>query len=1710
MAAVEEEERWKAEAEEEEEMEVVMGVEGAMEEGEIGGGFGKEEEGNGDAGKGEEGGAGAGDRRVWREKATKKQKHHHHHHQPRTPVTAESRGSWRGKGGGAGRGGGGKFHHHRPRNPHQYTLNKFNRPGVYGGAIIICNHMIKREFFHEELFALPSYAASFIKKIRVGMLLFVFVREERKLYGVFEATSDGALDILPDAFTSLRKPRPAQVLFRRVWFCKPLTETEFSSAVDGNCLRPEMTFFGVSYQQVLDLVDLFASKMIRLQSYQKSKSRVIWDYKISLGHLVQEFSPHTHNRTFSSHSSTIFCNNRSPLPRSSFMDTKQNAKHHACKYESPLHSPLKSVIFKEPDVKGESLEPNADFIPLEVDDCKSDSDAALSDILETVSFYSAQEGCISCEDQDLKPFNGKFNGDDGHRSHVLIPGFNSECETSRNSVSSHIVKERQSSLQAKGCKRKAVHEFDEHSSPMRGCTMTKRVSFSFSGEEISVTSEQALNRPSTELDQTRKASIEEEKQDVGCLVQKTQSKGEDVSAKIKLMSLSLPEGLESRVRSYSSNSQSLEIRREQKRSEKPPRKYSSQEKPSSRTHPSPIDNLATALHDQTRDTHPCLHCLVAQSKEGSTYDGAIFLCNRQTRRECFEKKLFGLSAHCASFIHRVKVGATLFLYDVDQHKLHGVFEATSDGSMNIIPDAYVSSGKPYPCQISFKRIWFCKPLMENEYRDAIQKKFMPKSKFTYGLSHQQVVRLLHLFSSRNRLKPRQNQNMQDELTKESEMSSLVNQTDIQSSSNSSSHGSFKSPCQTCSSSTNGEHAATLSHKLADPMPLVHRGLKPEASGVVKSKDSSRFSMHTGANTEIVTVPISQEAMDDRSSDDYIPLPQEENTLESIDDLSDLLQDESYFSGSQDNSDSEDDSTFHQTFTTKDDECCPPAVNSKLRSDTEERTSVFYRLLGKPKTFGPRKKSKAKAFPSMDAVSFGHLPRRKKQWRKQHSKPFPSDRGGMLGTDPVSKLSRGPALDYSFVWDDSRSTNFLGEKPSKDHTSLGPLLCEHGNKLDICTKEHSRCNESKRLFVPEAIRKLIRPCEKQINIPPVFPGVHDGDEVNPKEEVNDTLGSERGKDDQDFGDENENENVEEATRKKRRLEDVSFSQEEYESGAALVPEGAKDMDMLAIYDGNCKDESICLSSRDTCAEMARDYIQTKVVLRDEQKNIQDCCEEVTSLVLENSENMESLPKHSCRDRKICLNVETKSQVASGNLETRSLQDTQDQSAMSCHGVINGDKILLLENFVTMDLLPDHDDDCLTKSTFVGNDRHIASDHLETEMTLQEKQTPSVQNSCEVLHSDNMLIQEMSYDILSKIDADCEKKKRISFDEAYSNVEASSLETHVSLREPCQMASNCREIVNADQVLAPEDSVILVIPSKCDGECDKKSFSLDENGDYVTCNTLSVGKGQHENIQSCGELVTCNTMSTLENPMAIGTVESSHGDNGNNGNSSAACKSLGSDCLEEADQLVTNCSEVSAVVPESSGPLINFSKCYGDSANKNSLLDETSENVSTDHQETSILPQDEHYNSCSGDTSSALEYFGTMGTNTGDGDSEQKNSFDQKDGEVIYSVTGVMLRAEQHNKFQGDPESSFNENSNSTDSFAVCAEDSRSKSGVSADRVVVDLLGINSESRTSFFNGSSIECGENLSGSASSGENAQQKLNKSGVSAEVTRLQHDPGE
>ncbi|OIW11674.1 hypothetical protein TanjilG_18201 [Lupinus angustifolius] len=128
--------------------------------------------------------------------------------------------------------------------------------------------------------------------------------------------------------------------------------------------------------------------------------------------------------------------------------------------------------------------------------------------------------------------------------------------------------------------------------------------------------------------------------------------------------------------------------------------------------------------------------------------GAIFMSNRSTLKECFEKRLFGLPVSQSGFVTRVKAGMILFLFEFEKRELYGVFEAISDGGMHIVPQAYVSSGRWFPAQVKITTIWTCDPLLENEFRDAIQDNYYTANKFNFGLSMDQVSSLLWFFSSK--------------------------------------------------------------------------------------------------------------------------------------------------------------------------------------------------------------------------------------------------------------------------------------------------------------------------------------------------------------------------------------------------------------------------------------------------------------------------------------------------------------------------------------------------------------------------------------------------------------------------------------------------------------------------------------------------------------------------------------------------------------------------------------------------------------------------------------------------------------------------------------------------------------------------------------------------------------------------------------------------
>ncbi|GAA0183505.1 hypothetical protein LIER_30902 [Lithospermum erythrorhizon] len=138
--------------------------------------------------------------------------------------------------------------------------------------------------------------------------------------------------------------------------------------------------------------------------------------------------------------------------------------------------------------------------------------------------------------------------------------------------------------------------------------------------------------------------------------------------------------------------------------------------------------------------------------------GAIFMANMETKKECLELEVFALPSSHSNFVKQVKAGMLLFLFEYESRQLFGVYQAITDGGVNILAQRSCSLFKQYPAQVCFTPFWLCDPLHEKEFQDAIRENYFSKRKFNFGLSKDQVHKLLQLFSSRklkNELRPKQ-------------------------------------------------------------------------------------------------------------------------------------------------------------------------------------------------------------------------------------------------------------------------------------------------------------------------------------------------------------------------------------------------------------------------------------------------------------------------------------------------------------------------------------------------------------------------------------------------------------------------------------------------------------------------------------------------------------------------------------------------------------------------------------------------------------------------------------------------------------------------------------------------------------------------------------------------------------------------------------------
>jgi cleavage and polyadenylation specificity factor subunit 4 len=98
--------------------------------------------------------------------------------------------------------------------------------------------------------------------------------------------------------------------------------------------------------------------------------------------------------------------------------------------------------------------------------------------------------------------------------------------------------------------------------------------------------------------------------------------------------------------------------------------------------------------------------------------GFIFGCSSDTMDECLGRGIFGLPAHMKHAASYISPGATIFLFNVTDRLLFGIFEALTSTKMNMIPTAFSKNPKattsPFPVQIRIRVALECPPLEDTD------------------------------------------------------------------------------------------------------------------------------------------------------------------------------------------------------------------------------------------------------------------------------------------------------------------------------------------------------------------------------------------------------------------------------------------------------------------------------------------------------------------------------------------------------------------------------------------------------------------------------------------------------------------------------------------------------------------------------------------------------------------------------------------------------------------------------------------------------------------------------------------------------------------------------------------------------------------------------------------------------------------------------------
>ena len=97
-----------------------------------------------------------------------------------------------------------------------YSSSAVSNREANRGFIFMCNTRTKPQCYRYRVFGLPLPQLEAVQQIKAGSKLFLYDFDVKLLYGVYEATSNGALHLEPTAFQG---QFPAQVSFLFLGCC---------------------------------------------------------------------------------------------------------------------------------------------------------------------------------------------------------------------------------------------------------------------------------------------------------------------------------------------------------------------------------------------------------------------------------------------------------------------------------------------------------------------------------------------------------------------------------------------------------------------------------------------------------------------------------------------------------------------------------------------------------------------------------------------------------------------------------------------------------------------------------------------------------------------------------------------------------------------------------------------------------------------------------------------------------------------------------------------------------------------------------------------------------------------------------------------------------------------------------------------------------------------------------------------------------------------------------------------------------------------------------------------------------------------------------------------------------------------------------------------------------------------------------------------------